>query len=83
MINNQTKCGIIYETIMMRAGDDKQMINYEWPKNVLMTEVSVKGAEIDLCSPLMTSKLDNSSKSLFKSAACIYNNLLKKKMMQI
>ena len=29
--NNQTKCGIIYEKIAMRAGDDEQMINYEWP----------------------------------------------------
>ena len=26
MTNNQTKCGIIYEKIVMRAGDDKRMI---------------------------------------------------------
>ena len=31
MTNNQTKCGIIYEKITIRAGDDGQMINYEWP----------------------------------------------------
>ena len=28
--NNETKCGIIYEKIAMRAGDDERMINYEW-----------------------------------------------------
>ena len=27
----QTKCGIIYEKIAMRAGNDERMINYEWP----------------------------------------------------
>ena len=32
MTNNQTKCGNIYEKIVMQAGDDEQMINYEWPK---------------------------------------------------
>ena len=31
MTNNQTKCGIIYEKIVMRAGDDERMINYDWP----------------------------------------------------
>ena len=31
--NNQLKCSIIYKTIMMRAGDDEQRINYEWPKS--------------------------------------------------
>ena len=31
MTNNETKCGIIYEKIAMREGDDEQMINYEWP----------------------------------------------------
>ena len=31
MTNNQTKCGIIYEKITIRAGDDGQMINHEWP----------------------------------------------------
>ena len=30
MKNNQTKCGIIYEKIAMRAGDDERVINYEW-----------------------------------------------------
>ena len=30
MTNNQTKCGITYEKISMRAGDDERMINYEW-----------------------------------------------------
>ena len=30
MTNNQTKCGIIYEKITIRAGDDGQMINHEW-----------------------------------------------------
>ena len=29
--NIQTKCGIIYEKIMIWAGDDEQMINYEGP----------------------------------------------------
>ena len=29
MTNNQTKCGIIYEKITMREGDDERMINYE------------------------------------------------------
>ena len=29
MTNNQTKCGIIYKKIAMRAGDDERMINYE------------------------------------------------------
>ena len=33
MTYNQTKCGIIYEKIAMRAGDDERMINYEWPNN--------------------------------------------------
>ena len=31
MTNNQTKFDIIYEKIVMRAGDDERMINYEWP----------------------------------------------------
>ena len=31
MTNNQTKCGIIYEKITMREGDDERMINYELP----------------------------------------------------
>ena len=31
MTNNQMKCGIIYEKIAMQAGDDEQIINYEWP----------------------------------------------------
>ena len=30
--DNQTKCGIIYKKIAMQVGDDKQRINYEWPK---------------------------------------------------
>ena len=29
--NNQLKCGIIYKKIAMRADDDEQRINYEWP----------------------------------------------------
>ena len=29
MTNNQTKCGIIYEKIAIREGDDERMIN-EW-----------------------------------------------------
>ena len=32
MTNNQTKCGIIYEKIAMRAGDGERMINFEWSK---------------------------------------------------
>ena len=32
---NQLKCGIIYKTIVMQAGDDEQTINYEWPYMVL------------------------------------------------
>ena len=31
MTNNQTKCSITYENIVMQASDDKQMINYESP----------------------------------------------------
>ena len=31
MTNNQTKRGIIYEKIAMRACDDERMINYDWP----------------------------------------------------
>ena len=31
MANKQIKCGIIYEKIAMRVGDDERMINYEWP----------------------------------------------------
>ena len=31
MTHNQTKCGIIYEKIAMRAGNDERMINYERP----------------------------------------------------
>ena len=31
MTNNEMKCSIIYEKIVMQAGDDEQMINYEWP----------------------------------------------------
>ena len=31
MTNNQTKCGIIYEKIVVWAAYDEQMINYEWP----------------------------------------------------
>ena len=30
MAHKQTKCGIIYEKIAMRVGDDERMINYEW-----------------------------------------------------
>ena len=30
MTNNQTKCGVIYEKITMRASDDERMNNYEW-----------------------------------------------------
>ena len=30
MANKQIKCGIIYEKIAMRVGDDERMINYEW-----------------------------------------------------
>ena len=29
--NNQSKCGIIYKKIALRAGDDERKINYEWP----------------------------------------------------
>ena len=31
MTNNQLRCRFIYEKIVMRAGDDEQIINYEWP----------------------------------------------------
>ena len=31
MTNNQMNCSIIYEKIVMEAGDDEQIINYEWP----------------------------------------------------
>ena len=40
MTNNQTKCGIIYEKITMRAGDDERMIN--WPNMLLLYENSEK-----------------------------------------
>ena len=33
MANNQLKCGILYEKIAMRVGDDERTINYEWPKH--------------------------------------------------
>ena len=33
MTNNQMKCSIMYEKIMMQVGDDERMINYEWPYN--------------------------------------------------
>ena len=29
------KCSIVYKKIAMRADDDEQMINYEWPKVVI------------------------------------------------
>ena len=32
MPNNQMKCGIFYEKIAMRSGDDERMTNYQWPK---------------------------------------------------
>ena len=32
MTNNQTKYSIIYKKIVMRAGDDEWIINYEWPE---------------------------------------------------
>ena len=35
MPNNQTKCGIIYEKIVMQAGDDERMIHYKWPNNAV------------------------------------------------
>ena len=31
MVNNQLRCGIIYEKIAMRAGDDERIINFECP----------------------------------------------------
>ena len=31
MTNNQLRCRFIYEKIAMQAGDDEQIINYEWP----------------------------------------------------
>ena len=37
MTNNQRKGGIIYEKIAMRAENDEQMINYEWPNTQLMS----------------------------------------------
>ena len=31
MINNQRKCGVIYEKITLQVVDEEQMINYNWP----------------------------------------------------
>ena len=31
MINNKTKCGIIYEKLAMRAGDGERVFLNEWP----------------------------------------------------
>ena len=31
MINDQRKCGIIYEKITLQAVGEEQMINYKWP----------------------------------------------------
>ena len=40
MTNNQTKCGIIYEKITMRAGDDERMIN--WPNMLYYMKIAKK-----------------------------------------
>ena len=49
MTNNQTKCGIIYEKLVMQAGDDERIINYEWPyKESLLTSCYNK-AKISGC----------------------------------
>ena len=49
MTNNQTKCGIIYEKLVMRAGDDERIINNEWPyKESLLTSCYNK-AKISGC----------------------------------
>ena len=34
--NNQTKCGIIYETIAMRGIDEERITNFERPKNYFL-----------------------------------------------
>lgn len=31
MASNQLKRGIIFEKIAIQAGDDEQILNYEWP----------------------------------------------------
>ena len=36
MTNNQMKCSIIYEKIIMWAGDDERIINYEWPNFIVI-----------------------------------------------
>ena len=32
--NNKLKCGVIYENITMRGGNDERIINYGWPNVV-------------------------------------------------
>ena len=32
MANNHLECGLFYKKIAKQAGDDEQIIDYEWPK---------------------------------------------------
>ena len=52
MIHNQTKCGIIYEKIAMRAGNDERMINYEWPIHTGIRTVDVCNMSINFSNIL-------------------------------
>ena len=38
MANNQLKCGTLYEKNAMPAGDDEQIINWEWPYQATILE---------------------------------------------
>ena len=42
-------CGIIYKKIVMWAGYDEQMINYEWPKVHLWTLIFYLKSKISFC----------------------------------
>ena len=56
MTTNQTKFGIIYKKIVMQAGDDEQMINYEWPKVIKIGD-KVKIENCFFISKYTTNKL--------------------------
>ena len=52
MTNNQTKWGIIYEKISMRADDDERMINYELPQNIKASSILPKKRSLQkICFP--------------------------------
>ena len=48
MPNNQTKCGIIYEKLVMQAGDDERMIHYKWPNNAAFYMTKKSGQRLNI-----------------------------------